>query len=116
MKAHKIFLFIGLLSLALEGCKASCEQACRRIINDCEAGIPSYNVKQCAEDCAVVQTDYESRDYLEPQQEAFQGQLDCIKAASCEDLLSPDKADSCYHQFQHLYVLDRKSTRLNSSH
>ncbi len=97
--------FIALISsLLLYGCQATCQDACRKIIVECEAGIPSYNVTQCAADCSLVQTEYDAHDYLEPQQESFSAQLECIQSASCDEILTPDASGSCYQQFKQLYV------------
>lgn len=86
------------------GCQATCEDACRKIIKECEAGIPSYNREQCVADCELVQDEYKAHDYLETQSDAFKAELECIQNASCDELLNPDAENSCYRQAQSLYI------------
>jgi hypothetical protein len=89
--------FALLLPLLGTACEATCEDACQKLIDDCEAGIPSYSVKQCSDDCNAVETSYEAYDYLQPQLEALQNQLNCIDDSSCEDITNPD-APACYDE------------------
>jgi hypothetical protein len=92
------FFQLALLSVGLfflSGCQDDCKAACKKIIVECEAGIPSYNTTQCEEDCTSVRDYYETYDYLATDLAAFEEQLNCIQDASCEELLDPD-APACY--------------------
>lgn len=83
-------------SLTLPACQNTCEKACSKLINDCQAQFPSYNAKTCEEECTVIQEEYKSHDYLEPEQTAFQTQLDCIAESECSALLDPN-APACFN-------------------
>jgi len=96
---------LALFGLLLGGCDASCTDACKKLIDECEAGIPSYNVTQCETDCNGIQDEYESEVYLEEEAVAFQEQLNCIQKASCDDLLEGEES-SCYQEATGLYIFN----------
>lgn len=82
--------------LLTTACQNTCETACNKLINDCSAQFPSYNTKTCQDECTVIQDEYKSQDYLEPELTAFQTQLDCIAESSCDALLNPT-SPACFN-------------------
>lgn len=95
MNARHVLIMLASCAALFTGCQATCDSACTKIIETCEGGIPSYSTAQCALDCNAVQTQYEAHDYLQPQLDAFQAQLNCIRDADCADLTDPE-SPACY--------------------
>ena len=87
-----LLLPIGLTSV---GCESTCEQACRHLVRDCDAGPEGYGVDQCAGECQV-QMELLVEDSAES--DAYQEQLNCIDGATCEELTDTEDPEygACY--------------------
>lgn len=96
MMTRAVSLLSMVLALGvLTSCDTTCDRACNKLIVDCSGGFPSYNTETCQEDCELIQKEYNSHDYLEPEQTAFQTQLNCIGESTCDALLNPT-SPACY--------------------
>lgn len=79
--------------LAASGCKATCADVCAKVV-DCD-GLPTERMSadECEESCRAESELYDAWADIQ-KQDAFQAELDCLAASSCEDIA----AGVCYDE------------------
>jgi len=79
------FVLLIAVACGLTGCSATCTDVCARVV-ECE-GLPTQRMStdECEEACRSEQDLYDGWADIQ-KLDAFQAELDCLNASSCDDI------------------------------